>query len=199
MPLSGDLYFLKDCFYPCFQLTAYACYVNIGASMEYVIRPVVPAEYPAVLEVYRQCEDFLALGPVAKASLEMVLRDIREARVEKGIFCGIWSGDKMIGVVSYVPSQFEFRTVDVFILLLMIAAPYRSKGAGSDILAMVEKELCHKKRIRSIKLGCQVNNPRAIKFWESKGYYVDRGPDLLPDKTTVYRLRKDITLPPAGK
>lgn len=156
------------------------------------IRPVTPADYPAILEVYRQCEDFLALGPVSKASMDMVLKDIRDAGVENGIYCGIFTGTEMIGVVSYVPSQFEFRPVDVFILLLMIAAPYRGSGLGSLIVDMVEKELCSHHRIRSIRLGCQVNNPRAIKFWKEKGYYIYGGPDLLPDKTTVYHLRKDI-------
>lgn len=28
------------------------------------IRPLVPGKLDAVLDVYRQCEDFLALGPV---------------------------------------------------------------------------------------------------------------------------------------
>jgi ribosomal protein S18 acetylase RimI-like enzyme len=125
--------------------------------------------------------------------MEMVVKDIREAGVEKGLFCGVFSGEKIIGVVSYVPSQFEFRTVDAFILLLMIAKPYRDKGTGSKVLEMVEKEICYKKRIRSIKLGCQVNNPRALEFWKNKGYYIYRGPELLPDKTTCYQLRKDIT------
>jgi ribosomal protein S18 acetylase RimI-like enzyme len=157
-----------------------------------VIKPVTPADYPAVLEVYRLCEDFLALWPVPKASMDMVLQDIRDAGVENGIYCGIFTGTEMIGVVSYVPSQFEFRPVDVFILLLMIAAPYRGKGIGSAIVDMVEKELCSHHRIRSVRLGSQVNNPRAIKFWKEKGYYIYGGPNLLLDKTIVYRLRKNI-------
>jgi ribosomal protein S18 acetylase RimI-like enzyme len=156
------------------------------------IRPVKAPDYPAILKVYKQCEDFLALGPVPKASMDMVLKDIQDAKVEKGIYCGIFSGREMIGVVSYVPSFFEFRTVDTFILLLMIAGPHRAKGIGSTIVEMVEREICNKKRIRSIRLGCQVNNPRAIRFWERKGYRITGGPDLLPDKTTVYHLRKDI-------
>jgi ribosomal protein S18 acetylase RimI-like enzyme len=156
------------------------------------IRPVTPADYPSILEVYQQCEDFLALGPVTKASMDMVLQDIRDAGIENGIYCGIFTGTEMIGVVSYVPSQFEFRPVDVFILLLMIAAPYRGKGIGSVIVDIVEKELCSHHRIRYIRLGSQVNNPRAVKFWKEKGYYVYGGPDLLPDKTTVYHMRKDI-------
>ena len=37
------------------------------------IRPVRQQDLQAVLEVYRQCEDFLALGPVAAASMQRIL------------------------------------------------------------------------------------------------------------------------------
>jgi ribosomal protein S18 acetylase RimI-like enzyme len=157
-----------------------------------IIRPVTPADYPALLEVYRQCEDFISLGPVAKASMNMVLQDIRETKAERGIFCRVLSGTQMIGVVSYIPSSFEFRPVDAFILLLMLIPSHRSKGAGSTIVDRIEKECQSHGKVRSICCGVQVNNPAAIRFWEKKGYYKYAGPELRPDKTTVYRLRKDI-------
>jgi len=156
------------------------------------IRPVTPADYPALLEVYRQCEDFISLGPVAKASMDMVLQDIREAKAERGIFCGVFSGPQMIGVVSNVLSTFEFRPVDAFILLLMLVPSQRSKGAGGAIVDRIEKECQGRGKVRSICCSVQVNNPAAIRFWEKKGYYKYAGPELRPDKTTVYRLRKDI-------
>ncbi len=46
------------------------------------IHPVSPEGLDAVLDVYRQCEDFLALGPIAAASMEMVLKDIELSRGE---------------------------------------------------------------------------------------------------------------------
>jgi ribosomal protein S18 acetylase RimI-like enzyme len=161
--------------------------------MPYVIKPLTPPEYPAVVEAYRQCEDFLMLGPVHQASMDMVLKDIQEADVEGGLYRGIFSGKELIGVVSYVPSHFEFKTVDAFILLLMLAAGHRGKGIGSTIVDMVEKEICTHARIRSIRCGVQVNNPLAIRFWEKKGYQIFSGPTQQPDKTTVYLLRKQIT------
>jgi len=146
----------------------------------------------AVLEVYRQCEDFLALGPAPEASMEMVLKDIQEAEAESGVFCGIFSGNEMIGVVSYVPSHFEFRPVDAFVLLLMITPSYRRQGLGGEIVNRIEKEICAHARIRAIVCGVQTNNPDAIRFWQKMGYEIFRGPELRPDKTTIYRLRKDI-------
>jgi ribosomal protein S18 acetylase RimI-like enzyme len=161
--------------------------------MPYVLKPLTPQEYPAIVDVYRRCGDFLALGPEYEASLEMVLQDIHEAAVEGGLYRGIYTGQELIGVISYVPSHFEFKTVDVFILLLMLAAEHRGKGIGGAIVDMVEKEICTHARIRSIRCGVQVNNPRAIRFWEKKGYQIFSGPTLQPDKTTVYLLRKQIT------
>jgi len=55
------------------------------------IRPVEQneAELEQVLAVYRQCEDFLALGPVAMASLEMVAADLALSGLKGGTFCAI--------------------------------------------------------------------------------------------------------------
>jgi len=156
------------------------------------IKPVTLADHPAIHEVYRQCEDFISLGPIAKASMDMVIADIQEATAESGIYSGIFYGKKMIGVVSYVPSHFEFRPVDAFILLLMIIPPYRRKGIGGEVLSRIEKDIYSQGRVRAIKCGVQVNNPGAIRFWEKYGYSITGGPELLPDKTTVYHLRKDI-------
>jgi hypothetical protein len=40
------------------------------------VPPITLDELDEVLNVYRQCEDFLALGPVPTASMEMVVKDI---------------------------------------------------------------------------------------------------------------------------
>ncbi len=55
-----------------------------------IIRPIVEPDLPAVLEVYRQSEDFLALGPDPHASPEMVAKDRELSRQEGGVFCGIF-------------------------------------------------------------------------------------------------------------
>ena len=156
------------------------------------IRKITPDDYPAIHEVYRQCEDFLALGPASKASMDMVIADIREAKAESGIYSGIFYGKMMVGVVSYIPSHFEFRLLDAYILLMMIIPAYQRKGIGGEVLGRIEKEICAHARIRSILCSVQVNNPDAIRFWEKQSYKIFDGPELRPDKTTVYHLRKEI-------
>jgi ribosomal protein S18 acetylase RimI-like enzyme len=157
------------------------------------IHPITRDELGAVLEVYRQCEDFLALGPVPVASMEMVLQDIGISKGYGGSFCGIYAaGGKMIGIFDYVPAGFEGDAQAAYLSLLMIGAPFRGQGVGRAVVEAVEAHIRRDPGIRRILAGVQVNNPAAIRFWQRNGYRIVSGPELMPDQTTVYHLRKDV-------
>ncbi len=157
------------------------------------IHPIAQEDVDAVLEVYRQCEDFLALGPVATASLAMVLKDIEISKDQGGIFCGIYMPDgKMIGVIDYVPSHWEGDPQTASLSLLMIAAPFRGQGIGAAVVEAFENEIRKDTQITAIDSGVQVNNPQAIKFWQRQGYRIVSGPKFHPDQTTAFDLRKDL-------
>ena len=158
-----------------------------------VIRPVTAEDLRAVLQVYQHCEDFLALGPVATASMEMVLKDLEISKEEGGICCGIYQEDgKMIGVVDYVPSNFQGNSDNASLSLLMIDSSFRGKGIGKVIVEAVENEIRKNKSVKTILSGVQVNNPRALQFWQRNGYCIVSEPRLIPDQTTVFELRKDL-------
>jgi hypothetical protein len=71
------------------------------------VRTITQDDLGAVLNVYRQCEDFLALGPEPTASMAMVLKDIEISQRDGGVFCGVYAADgTMIGVVAFVSSNF---------------------------------------------------------------------------------------------
>lgn len=188
------------------------------------IRPITDDDLDAVLDVYRQCADFLALGPAPEASLAMVLGDIGLSQACGGLYCGIYSvarGDaddtdrnenelsalvrarprplagagRMIGIVDYVPGNYEGDPHAAYISLLMIAAPFRRQGIGQAVVEAIEKEIRRDAQVNTILAGVQVNNPQAIRFWQRNGYRVIGGPELMPDRTTVYHLRKDLTAP----
>jgi ribosomal protein S18 acetylase RimI-like enzyme len=147
----------------------------------------------AVLDVYRQCEDFLALGPVPSASMEMVRKDIEISQSEGGIFCGIFIPDgKMIGIIDYVPRGYQGDPHTAFLSLLMIAAPFRKKGFGKAVVDALENEIRKDAQVRAILSGVQVNNPQAVQFWQRRGYRIVSGPKLMPDQTTVFDLCKDL-------
>ncbi len=106
------------------------------------IHPISQDELQAVLNVYKQCEDFLALGPVVTASSEMVVQDIETSKQTGGVFCGIYTADEhMIGVVDYIPNNYQGYPRAAFLSLLMIAVPFRNQGIGKAVVAAVENEI----------------------------------------------------------
>jgi ribosomal protein S18 acetylase RimI-like enzyme len=158
------------------------------------IHPIGHDDLDAVLDVYRQCEDFLALGPVPTASMEMVLKDIEILQKDGGIFCGIFAPDgKMIGIVDYVPSNYKGDPHVAFLELLMIAAPFRNQGIGKAVVEAIENEIRKDAKVSSILSGVQVNNPQAVQFWQRNGYRIVSEPKLHPDRTTAVDLRKDFS------
>jgi hypothetical protein len=74
----------------------------------------------------------------------------------------------------------------------MIALPFRRRGIGKAVVNAVESEIRKDSRITAIFSGVQVNNPPAIQFWQKNGYKIISGPELMPDQTTVFGLRKDL-------
>lgn len=157
------------------------------------IHPVQDDEHPVILEVYRACEDFLALGPVAQASMVMVEADLRLSEKSGGVFCGIYNpAGIMIGVLDVVLSQYEGDPAHAFLELLMIARPYRSQGLGAAVVQAVEAEIRRDPAVQAILAGVQYNNPGAIRFWNRMGYRIT-GPAVdCGDGTAGYPLRKDL-------
>lgn len=158
----------------------------------YLIKDVTERDIFSILKVYKKCEDFLSLGPVPYASEQMVLADLKHSEEENGIYCGIFSNGEMIGVVDFVLSNFDGEPNNAFITLLMIDIDHRRRGLGNAIVKAVENEILKNTQIESILSGVQINNISAINFWISMGYKIIAGPELLPDSTICYKLKKDI-------
>lgn len=162
-------------------------------SQTYTVRSVLPSEHGSILEVYRQCEDFLALGPVARASMQMVQADLDLSRQENGCFCGIFTPEgQMLGILDYVPSGYHGDPSTACLSLLMIARAFRGQGIGEAVVAALEAHLHTDPVLKVISSDVQVNNPRAIKFWQSQGYRIVSGPIDHSDGTTAFDLRKDL-------
>lgn len=153
-----------------------------------------PDNLQAVLSVYQQCEDFLALGPVDKASMAMVLSDLELSDKEGGVFHAIYRLDsgEMIGIVDFVTGGYQGHPELAFLSLLMIAAAQRGQGVGQRVVEAVEAEMRSSGLVETILSGVQVNNPRAIHFWQRMGYQVISGPEHMADGTTAYQLAKPL-------
>lgn len=165
-------------------------------NSSFLILPLKEEDAEKILEVYRQCEDFLALGPVPVASLDMVLTDMHHLLAESGNFEGIFvsenSVERLVGVISYITAGYEGCPETASLDLLMIAYPYRSKGIGSEIVKRIEAEIRKNIQVKKILSGVQVNNPTGIRFWQKMGYQIVSEPELMPDQTVVYRLEKSV-------
>lgn len=158
----------------------------------FTIKSVDKGEINAILQVYKQCEDFLSLGPIPYASEQMVIDDLELSKDEEGIFCGIFIDAEMVGIVDFVLDNFEGNQNNAFMSLLMISSCHRGKGLGGDVVKAVEEEILKNKSIDMILSGVQVNNISAIRFWEKMGYKIISAPELRPDTTIVFKLQKEI-------
>jgi ribosomal protein S18 acetylase RimI-like enzyme len=159
----------------------------------FIIAPINASNLPQVLAVYQQCEDFLTLGPVPKASMDMVKADFEHSKEENGLFCGIFDlKESLVGIVDFVPNMFEGNPERAFISLIMISQPYRNKGLGRKIIEAVESKIKENRQVKVILSAVQTNNERAIHFWKELGYSLISEPESRPDKTVVYRLCKNL-------
>ncbi len=160
---------------------------------QFTLEPTGYEQIESLLDIYRQCDDFLALGPQAHASASMVEQDLRGSQDVGGLYRGIVNAEgRLVGVLDIILQGFEGDPAVAFIELLMIAALHRGHGLGEAVLAAAEAEICANPAIREIQLGVQVNNPRALRFWQRLGYVVIGGPEDLPDGTTALRLCKRV-------
>jgi ribosomal protein S18 acetylase RimI-like enzyme len=157
------------------------------------IKPLSLADVQSVLQVYQQCEDFLALGPQATATPGMVITDMMTSQHIGGIYCGILGKeDEFMGVLDYLPAGHNGSPRQAYLALLMIAAPYRQRGLGARVLAWLEEQLCQNAEIEMLLAHVQVNNPRGQKFWQTQGFAITGAPQLQPDGTTSMELQKKI-------
>lgn len=183
-------------------------------NIKFKIENLTESDISAILEVYRQCEDFLALGPSAQATPQMVLADLAHSKELGGVFCGIYvfenresrvesgdweSGDQELGnlqsEIQYPKSEILAGVLDthqpaqgeVFIELLMIAAPWRGQGLGEVVVRGLFAQFGARTIFRT---AVQVNNPRAVRFWQRLGFRSSGPPTPQPDGTVTWEMER---------
>ncbi|MDO9333882.1 MAG: GNAT family N-acetyltransferase [Dehalococcoidales bacterium] len=96
-------------------------------------------------------------------------------------------------MVDFIPVGFERKPDTAFISLIMIATPFRKQGIGTETIQLIEREIKKDAHVTEIRSAVQENNPRATKFWQKNGYRIVGKPELRPDNTTVFQLRKNLS------
>jgi ribosomal protein S18 acetylase RimI-like enzyme len=122
-----------------------------------------------------------------------VQQDIEMSPREGSRYCGIYTSDgTMIGVVDFIPANFEGNPQHAFHSLLMIAAPYRQYGLGEQIVKWIEADIKIDGQVRTIFSAVHINNQGALRFWQKNGYQIISDPETQTDTTVTYRLQNDI-------
>jgi RimJ/RimL family protein N-acetyltransferase len=154
------------------------------------VREFEPPDSAAVLSVYKESEDFLSLGPVPAASMEMVIADMEHSAAANGRFCVIQRADgEVVGVLDFS----AHAAGDTALLsLLMISRQHRNKGYGSAVVDALELYLHGMYRVRTIEGGVQTNNPGAMRFWRSRGFLIGTVGRLHEDGTTACEMKKNL-------
>ena len=163
------------------------------------MRPIADADLPAVLEVYRQCQDFLALEPDPQAPPEMIAAYRALALRQGAVYCGIFikpdlaAGSQnpsgLVGILDYVPNYRADPGV-VFIELLMLGRPYRGQGLGQAAINWMLAE--GNGKIRTLQAAVQTNNPAAIRFWQRLGFRITGPAAPQEDGTVTYPLAMNV-------
>jgi ribosomal protein S18 acetylase RimI-like enzyme len=163
--------------------------IPLFSSDTFEIRPLDKNEIDSTLEVYRQCEDFLTLGPAHVASMNMVRNDIDHSIEANGIYCGIWNEqNEQIGVLDFIPMADQIADLS----LLMISKKHRQKGIGTRIMKDFETYLKINYKTRTIHSGVQVNNELGIIFWKKCGYIIGTIARDMHDGTIAFEMYKEI-------
>jgi hypothetical protein len=74
----------------------------------------------------------------------------------------------------------------------MIAAPYRQRSLGEQIVKWIEAEIKKDGQVRTIFSAVHINNPGVLRFWQKIVDQIISDPEAQTDTTLTYRLQKDI-------
>jgi len=84
---------------------------------------------------------------------------------EGGRYDGIYTSDgTMIGVIDFIPANFEGNPQHAFLSLVMTAALYRPRGLGEQIVKWIEAEIKKDGQVRAVFSALHINNPGALRF-----------------------------------
>lgn len=161
-------------------------------DVEFELRAVGEAQIADLLALYRQCEDFLALGPAPVASVAMIRGDLAASGTEGSVFCGIYDrSGLLVGVIDFSRGGYRGDSTLAHIALVMLAQSHRGRGLGTRVVHAVETIIWQGPAVRGIAVEVQANNLAGMRFWTRRGYRVVGAAALQVDGTTTVPLLRE--------
>ncbi len=135
-------------------------------------------EETAILVVYEQCADYLALQTPEPPSGAMVRSDVATTAMNDGIFAGIFRRDsnELSGAISFVPNNFHGQRDYAFVLNLMIGSAHRRQGYGTEAYQAVEKFIWLDPDVKRIGTLLLPQHEPSYAFAEKLGFERAGGP-----------------------
>jgi ribosomal protein S18 acetylase RimI-like enzyme len=165
--------------------------MSLFTTEELKVAKVTGDDLPELLSVYKACEDFLALGPDPRASVDMIEKDLADSRKEAGEYCTIRNSEgALIGVIDIILKALEPSTC--YLMLLMIGKPWRNRGYGRMVMVALEEYLREQYGSKQLDAEVQTTNPKAIHFWKSFGFQISEMAEDQPDGTVTYAMTKEL-------
>ncbi len=141
-----------------------------------MIRTVI--DEAAMLAVYEQCADYLALQTPEPPSGAMVQSDVATTAKLGGVLAGIYRRDsnELIGMISFVPQNFRGQRDYAFVLNLMIGSTQRRQGYGTEAYRAVEESIWRDEDVKRIGALLLPQHEPSYAFAEKQGFERAGGP-----------------------
>lgn len=152
---------------------------NLRVKMEIIIRSAVEADYPQIVDLFREFAEFEKLPERMTNSVDRMIKE----KEFFNCFVAVTTDDRIIGYATYFFCYYTWTGKSLYMDDLYVQQEYRANGIGTKLINRViefaKDSKCH-------KLRWQVSNwnKPAIDFYKSIGAVFDnieRNCDLMLD------------------
>jgi RimJ/RimL family protein N-acetyltransferase len=143
-----------------------------------MVQTLVESNVPDALKVYVGAKDFFDLQTTEELSGEMIRSDMAATEKQGGEFAGIFSraSHELIGVIAFVPKNFQGQADYAWINLLLIRDIDRRNGFGREAYQAIEAIIFSDPNVKRIGGTLLPQFEPSLKFAEALGFERAGGP-----------------------
>jgi RimJ/RimL family protein N-acetyltransferase len=143
-----------------------------------IIKSLSQLDADNVLKVYEGSKDFFDLQTTEELSGDLIRSEIEATEKQGGGFVGIFdrAANELIGVIAFVPKNFQSQADYAWINLLLIREADRRRGFGREAYQSIEQYIFSDQSVK--RIGCTLlpQYDPSLKFAEALGFERAGGP-----------------------